>query len=214
MNSKNALAGALLMTGALAAAGVASSGAAPEVAQPLASLSALETSAQVAPTSGLQSAYGLGSPQRYGVDLSEVRSLQTATGTWAVASSPSGVCVDFANGTVSCGSADDVSNGRYAVTSIDAPVGAEARKLAESRRAVAEGRADTSVEQAPAAALRRGLVIDGIASVRSVDRAGTVIAEAKVVRNTYELNLGLEGQAQSVEFIDAAGSVASRYSPW
>lgn len=179
-------------------------------------VAALTKGTQVASTPALTES--LSYLAEYGPDASRARSVAAPDGSrWTVLPAANGgVCVQFPNEreTVACGAGDGIKTGRFGIVTIARPSLEEARRLGALRKAQWEGNPKGGVFTEPVsrertAAVRLGIVADGITAVESLDANGAVISRAPVSNNAYILQLGLEGQAESVRLVQADGDTTT-----
>lgn len=139
-----------------------------------------------------------------------------------------GACLVIEGGTFTCGSAESIATGRFGLILIDAPQG-EAARRAQAANAKAMRDYGSPVKAGPDAqrpdqalvlptaelgghAARKGLVADGVTTVQSRDAVGKLIGSAEVQDNLYDLELGQEAVAKTVQLLQADGTIVASFS--
>lgn len=165
----------------------------------------------VAPSAVLRGALAVEETAAYGPDLSTAQRITGAGEAWTlVRGAAGGMCVDIADGTVTCASANEIAAGRFGVTTIaPPPADVEAQLAAARRAAVAAGQSSSVAATVRGAAVRRGLVPDGTTEVRALRSSGQVIATAAVHGNAYRLGIGAEGDAAALVLVASDGSATT-----
>lgn len=168
---------------------------------------AVGTSGKPAPTSALLAATPTKAPAaleyalktdllaEFDVATDSARSLHVDGETWTIAASAASLCAQFPGQAVSCTERRSLNGSDLAITTIEKPDPGE--KTLTARPAV-----------------RRGIVADDVARVRASDNSGRVIDEFAVSNNGYRVSLGVEGQAASLAYLSADGSVIRKIDPF
>ena len=199
-----------LVGAAMLAAAAAGAGAAVALADGASSAPVSAAGTPVKPSPELLGALAQPELAAFRPDAASAQAIDAPGGRWVLVRGAAGaLCVDLGDVTVTCADAPSIAAGELAVTTVSPPAPSDELALAQARRAAQEAGRD-SLDAAdiavPGAAVRRGVVADGVTEVRAIGAAGQTIAKAAVTGNTYRLDAGVEGAAAWLELVGPGGS--------